>query len=269
MDEVSALLDVLGLSRTDFRVVTDSHVFKDILESLRSRGEMRDFDYYMLTEMLDPPYAELTMCPDDTCYIYLGPVVKDDVFTFYHALGHIYVFKKLGLFVNMALNYEAAEGCRAEDIDIVAMILGPVRNTVDDILADVAVYRALRLIDERRAEEFWLSAMRDAEKAAKVMTRLSVEIPGITNLLVYAAMLTESVYIRRTGLTKRASEKLSRYMERGGFQEAVELLDAIVYEMNHLTSYTVKKRIENKRGRTEYIMEVEIYVSCINIRGLG
>jgi len=205
----------------------------------------------------------------DLCYIYLGSDVKNDAFTLYHALGHVYIFKRLGLFVNMSLNYEASEECRREDIDTVAMILGPVRNNIDDILADLTVYSALRKIDQHRAEDYWKSATHDAVLAAEIITRLATELSSASDLMLYASMLAESVYKRRTGLTKRTTEKLGKYVERNGFQEAVELMDAIVYEMNALTSYSVKKRFEKKRRITEYIIEVEVFVVCIDLRNLG
>jgi len=267
--EENVLLSLLGLSRNDFKIITDLDTFKSILDDMHGRGKLDPIDYKIITETINLPFAEITLPFDEAYYIYLGSDVKNDVFTLYHAIGHVYLFKKVGLFIEFALSYKTMNSCTETDVKMEASFLLPVRNIIEDILADTTIYTALSRINMQRAEEYWRSATRDIDKALEKLKALMLEKPSFIDLYIYATMLAESIYKRKEGLTRRTTEKLRKYMHSLGLQEAMELLDSIVIEMKVSSLYDIVTRIISEKQRVTYTVLVNAVVVCIDLKQLG
>jgi len=268
INEETVLLNFLGLSRNDFKIITDPNTFKSILQDMHRRGELDAISYNIINDALDLPFAEITLPFGEDYYIYLGSDVKNDIFTLYHAIGHVYLYKKLGLFINFIIGYRSIGSCSEDDIKMEASFLIPVRNIVEDILADTTIYSALSRISNSRAEEYWVAATRDIDKALDKLKTVMIEKFNFIDLYTYASMLAESVYKQRAGLTRRTTEKLRSYTQRPGLQEALELLNSIVDEMRASTSYTIATQVarDKRRTRTIYRILVEAVAICINLK---
>jgi len=266
-DLVSKVIVVLSISKSDFEVVTDKGRFEEILRRMLKSSEIDDVDFEFMLGMTDLPYAELTVPHKDRVYIYIEPRAADDVFTLLHALGHVYLFRRLRVVFSTRFKAFTRGACTDFDVKMYAILVDIFRNMFEDILADATIYSALLNVDASTAEQYWRYAASEMQKAVDLVSKRFVDLePSFSELYAYATMLAESVYYHRRGLTKRTTEKLESYISSRGLREAIEFFDAVISEMAATTGYEIRRVIAKENSLTRYEIEVSATMTCVSLR---
>jgi len=261
---ISKVLNILGITNSDFEVVTDREKFKEILERILKSGRIDEADFNYMFGVTELPDSELTVSDGSKSYIYLGSEARNDVFALLHALGHIYLTKRLQISFSSRLNVYMWGDCRDSDVKVYAFLVDQFRNMFEDALADATIYSALLEVDPHKAEEYWKYATSEIEKATKILTDKLVKlIPSFSDLYTYAVMFVESIYHRKSGLTRRTTKKFYSYIKNRDRREALEFFDAVVEEMAKATGYDVSKRIVDDGSLTKYEMIIGATMFCI------
>jgi len=263
---VSKVLNILGITNSEFEIVTDRKRFEEVLLGMLKSGRIDEADFKYMLGVTELPDAELTVFDGSKSYVYLGSEARSDVFALLHALGHVYLVQKLHLSFSSKLNVYAVGSCRDFDIKTYVFLVDQFRNMFEDSLADATIYSVLLEVDHSVAEEYWKYATSEIEKAVKIVTDALVKmIPSFSDLYTYATMFAESIYKHRSGLTRKTTKKFHSYIKNRSRRVALEFFDAVVEEMAKATGYEVSKRIVDDGPLTKYEMIIGVTMVCIPI----